>query len=103
MEQVNEGRWKRVKAIKVGPNISLLMFTDDLMLFRRAFESQINWTRKVLEIFCNESGKRINYEKPSISFSKNTDMQTKRNVFHLDEIKEKKRVGNLHMSDTHRK
>lgn len=93
MEQVNEGRWERVKAIKVGPNISLLMFTDDLMLFRRAFESQINWTRKVLDFFCNESSQRTSYEKPNISISTNTDMQTKRSVFHLDEIKETKELG----------
>lgn len=46
-----------------GPDISHLLFVDDVMLFCRASSSQVNLVMETLNNFCEGSGLKVNLEK----------------------------------------
>lgn len=60
--------------------VSHLFFADDLMLFAKANEKGSEAIKDVLDLFCEESGQRVNYEKSCIYFSPNVPTPLKEKV-----------------------
>ncbi|MCI23473.1 putative ribonuclease H protein, partial [Trifolium medium] len=71
IEAVEGGNWQPIKAGRSGPFISHLMFADDLLLFGKATEVNMQIITDTLEKFCQLSGKLVSIEKTSVLFSKN--------------------------------
>ncbi|XP_072080961.1 uncharacterized protein [Arachis hypogaea] len=57
---VQKGLWKAIRVGREGPDISHLMFTDDLLLFAEATIDQIKEVTGVIETFCKAYGLKIN-------------------------------------------
>lgn len=70
---VEQGRWKGVKLSRYGPNLTHLLFADDMVLFAEASEEQIMVIKECLETFCAASGQKVNYRKSNIMFSSNVE------------------------------
>jgi hypothetical protein len=70
-EEVDKGSWIPMKFGRNGPNISHLLFADDLLLFGQATISTMNSVMSTLNKFCHMSGQQVNHSKTSIFFSKN--------------------------------
>ncbi|KAK4252645.1 hypothetical protein QN277_014390 [Acacia crassicarpa] len=68
-DMVNEGKWVPIKTSRGGPNISHLMFADDLLLFGVASTEQASCMMECLNNFCEASGERVNTAKSSMFFS----------------------------------
>lgn len=69
--EVNQKRWRPVKASRYGPLISHLMFADDLLLFAESSVEQVEVIKQCLFDFSKASGQRISYEKSAVFFSHN--------------------------------
>ena len=54
-----EGSWKKTKASRSGPSFSHIFFADDLLLFAKTNERNIEVVVKVLDGFCKLSGLKI--------------------------------------------
>lgn len=53
-----EKKWKPCELKRNGPKISHLFFADDLLLLREASVRQAELMEEILQIFCNEIGKK---------------------------------------------
>ena len=62
------------------PSITHLLFTDDRMVFCRATRDECDRVLKVLEDYEGDSGQKLNKEKNSLYFSKNTSREIKEYV-----------------------
>ncbi|KAK4274538.1 hypothetical protein QN277_017742 [Acacia crassicarpa] len=76
-DAVEDGRWRPIRVSNSGPNVSHLMFADDLLLFGVASESQTTCMMKCLQDFMATSGGRVNKAKSSIFFSPRVPLHTK--------------------------
>ncbi|PNX73125.1 ribonuclease H [Trifolium pratense] len=74
-DQVEARYWKPMRACRYGPQISHLLFANDLLLFAEASIEQAHCILNCLDIFCKASGQKINSQKTEIYFSKNVDKQ----------------------------
>jgi hypothetical protein len=64
-----------LKGIKIAKNcrpITYLLFANDLIIFAKATSSEANVIKSCLDSYCSWSGKKVNADKSSILFSKNT-------------------------------
>ncbi|XP_019197687.1 PREDICTED: uncharacterized protein LOC109191482 [Ipomoea nil] len=66
------GHWKGVMTTRDGPLISHLFFADDMVLFDEATLAQASEMKACLEAFCTSSGLKMNIQKSSVFFSRNT-------------------------------
>ena len=66
------GLIRGVAVSRLAPSISHLFFADDCIIFCRATEEECRQVVSVLEVYEKESGQRLNREKTSLFFSKNT-------------------------------
>jgi hypothetical protein len=73
LQAVEEGKWRGIKAGKNGPEVSHLMFADDLLLFGVASDNQMKCVLEVLTEFCQLSGQEVSQEKTSLLLSRNVD------------------------------
>ncbi|GAU31911.1 hypothetical protein TSUD_270960 [Trifolium subterraneum] len=91
---VRDRKWHGIKAGRNGPEISHLMFADDLLLFGEATEKQMCCVMQVLNSFCNLSGQEISHEKTSILFSKNVDRGKKTKLLQISGFHGTEEFGN---------
>ena len=70
-DTMQEGPWNPIKAGKNGPQISHLMFANDLLHFKEASEIQIRTIKDMLQIFYDMSRQKVNTSKYCIFLSKN--------------------------------
>ena len=79
-KEEREGLLKGVAVSREASQISHLLFADDSIVFCRAFVEECDRLIKVLEDYEGESGQKLNKEKTSLFFSKNTQRETKEYV-----------------------
>ena len=75
-----EKKWTPMKASRANLEISHLFFADDLMFFAKVDKKGAASIKRVIELFCEESGQAISVEKSRIYFSPNTPSNLKDNV-----------------------
>lgn len=81
-----------MKAWRNMPNISHLMFADDLLLFGKATVRKMKKAREMLDTFCGISGQKISYHKLGILFSYSTDSINRKELTRVAGIKETKQL-----------
>ncbi|PKI36247.1 hypothetical protein CRG98_043359 [Punica granatum] len=69
---------KGIQISRGGPQISHLMFADDLLILSRATEANIKNVKSILDKFCSWSGQEVNSTKSGLFFSKNTTVEMRR-------------------------
>jgi hypothetical protein len=57
-----------------------LFFADDSLLLCKAKVLELSCLQKVLDIYEKASGQKLNEEKTSLFFSRNTKMEDRRNI-----------------------
>lgn len=73
-----EKTWKPVKIDRGGgPNLSHLLFADDIVLFSHATTTCCQSIKRVLHNFCTISGQKVNLSKSIIMFSRNVPADIK--------------------------
>lgn len=90
---LEDGNWIGMKPRKLGTIISHLMFVDDILLFGKATEKQMECTMEVLHNFCSSSGKRISHDKSCILFSNDTKMHIMEKLLAMSNFKEVNSLG----------
>uniref|UniRef100_A0A2N9HMY2 Reverse transcriptase domain-containing protein n=1 Tax=Fagus sylvatica TaxID=28930 RepID=A0A2N9HMY2_FAGSY len=83
------GSLSGVKMNPGGPEITNVMFADDLMLFAKATSQNVNALNSCLEKYCQWSGQLVNRSKSGIIFSKLVNLSQRRK---LKEILQMKKV-----------
>ena len=73
VKEVHEGRWNAIRLVKDGPPISHMFFTDDLVLFAKAFMDQVVLLDNMFRVFCDSSGQKISKQKSIVFFSRNVN------------------------------
>lgn len=93
MDCVNKKEWRPIKMGRRGVEVSHLLFADDLLLFYEASIEQMQKVLKVLEAFGDMSGQKLNVQKTSIFFSKNTDRRVQNEICKLAGFKRMENLG----------
>ena len=78
-----EGKIKGVSMCQGAPQLSHLLFADDSIIFCRASVGEGLRVMKVLSDYKQESGQKLNKEKTSLFFSRNTNNDTKEAINEL--------------------
>jgi hypothetical protein len=78
-----------------GPKLSHLFFTDDSIIFCNA--NSVEWRRimRILGIYEKGSGQKLNLQKTSLFFSRNTSMERRQEILRLS------RLSETHQIDTY--
>ena len=74
------GHIKGISVCRGAPRISHLLFTDDSLVFCRATMEESNRVMKILEDYERDLGQKLNKEKTSLFFSKNTNREVQNHV-----------------------
>ncbi|XP_061368484.1 uncharacterized protein LOC133311446 [Gastrolobium bilobum] len=93
MDEVGKKNWKPIKAGRSGPQISHLMFADDIILFAEASLSQFACISDCLLKFSNMSGQSVSMEKSCIYFSRNTSLEISSSIADISGFKVVKSIG----------
>uniref|UniRef100_A0A803NUS5 Reverse transcriptase domain-containing protein n=1 Tax=Cannabis sativa TaxID=3483 RepID=A0A803NUS5_CANSA len=70
------------------PIVSHLLFADDSFLYCKATDREVSNVQRMLEVFANASGQRVNFEKSSVFFSTNTTIQMRQTICNRLSIRE---------------
>lgn len=62
-DEVDAQYWNPMRASSYDPQISHLLFADDLLLFAKASIEQAHCIMHCLDLFCQASGQKINSQK----------------------------------------
>lgn len=81
-DEVKMGKIKGVSACRGAPQISHL-FADDCIIFCRAIMDEANRVSQMLKDYEEASGQKLNKEKTSLFFSKNTTREIKDGIKNL--------------------
>jgi mannosylglycoprotein endo-beta-mannosidase len=92
-EEIDNGDWKPMKAGRNGPWISHLMFNDDLLLFGQASTTSMESFMRALQLFCSMSGQQVNQDKSSILFSRNVNVEVRKQLVEVSGFKEAHNLG----------
>ena len=82
------------KVARNAPMISHLFFADDSFLFFRADMEECSKIKEVLTIYEKASGQVINFQKSSVSFSRNIDEQKRIDICNFFQVAGKNNHGN---------
>jgi hypothetical protein len=74
-----------------GPCLNQLFFADDSLLFCRASETDWQRVSEILVCYEQGSGQRLNKEKTSLFFSRNTDQRVREKIIKLAGVPESQR------------
>ncbi|XP_039684948.1 uncharacterized protein [Medicago truncatula] len=66
---VNQGSWEPVQITNTGPQISHLLFADDVLIFTKANTSQFHFIQNLFERFSRASSLKINISKSRAFYS----------------------------------
>lgn len=69
------------------------MFADDLLLFGKATERQMQTMKSTLDRFCTISGQKVSLEKTNVLFSRNVPSQVRSAILNASGIREIKSLG----------
>ena len=75
-----EGLISGISVCRGAPRISHLLFANDCIIFCEASSREGNRVLKVLDDYERESGQKLNREKTSLFFSKNTDKEIQEEI-----------------------
>ena len=75
-----EGLINGIFVCRGAPKISHLLFTNDCIIFGEASVREGSRVLKVLDDYERESGQKLNREKTSLFFSKNTSRETQQEI-----------------------
>lgn len=67
--KVKDKSWKSVLISNSGPKVLYLFFADDLALFYNASPEDSQSIINTLNVFCDQSGKRLTFASQNASFS----------------------------------
>lgn len=73
--RVHSGSWRVIKASRNGPKISHVFFTDDILLFAKAHEDQVEIFKEGLNSFSKKTNQRIDCHKSCVYMSPNISAQ----------------------------
>ncbi|PKI59227.1 hypothetical protein CRG98_020390 [Punica granatum] len=94
----SNGDIKGIQISRGGPQITHLMFADDLLILAKASPANIIAIKDILDKFCQWSGQEINSSKSGLFFSKNTTVDSRRSaksILGIRKLKENARyLGN---------
>ena len=76
----NGGIPRGIMVCRQAPLVSHLLFVDDCIVFGKASKEEGSRLLKILEVYEKESGQKLNREKTSLFFSKNTSVEVKEEV-----------------------
>jgi ribonuclease HI len=71
-DAVLQGRWEPIHITNDGPQISHLLFADDVLLFTKAKSSQLHFITSLFDRFSRASGLKINISKSRALYSSGT-------------------------------
>ncbi|XP_043697320.1 uncharacterized protein LOC122648135 [Telopea speciosissima] len=80
--------FKGVKVARTVPEISHLLFADDIFIFCKATSEDLLTIKAILDLFSDLSGQDINFFKSGIHFSRNVSSLDKANLCSVLGIKE---------------
>ncbi|KAK5774337.1 hypothetical protein PVK06_042192 [Gossypium arboreum] len=75
--------FKRVKISRRGPQVTHLLFANDCILFGEATSRGANLFKEILREYRSCSGQRVNFEKSTVFFSRNTEEEDRRMVVNI--------------------
>lgn len=81
IDQVEADYWRHQRACRDEPQISHLLFADDLLLFGEASLEQAQCIMHCLNQFCSSSDQKINNQKTLNFFSKHTERDLGDEIF----------------------
>lgn len=85
--------WTPIKARRSGPEISHLMFADELLLFGKATEENMHSIVNTLDAFCSISGQMVITKKMYVFFSKNVHNTTRNKLARISGFKVSASMG----------
>ena len=85
--------WIPLKASRQSLGVSHLFFVDNLVLFTKANKAGAKSIKKVLSIFCKESGQLVSAEKSHIYFSPNVPPNIREDICDVLDIAETLNLG----------
>jgi hypothetical protein len=74
------GAMEGIKVCRRAPETTSLLFADDSLLFFRASSAQAGQVKNALATYCRATGQMVNFDKCSILFNENQDMEVIRSV-----------------------
>ena len=90
---VNQGEWDPIQITNRGPQISHLLFADDVLLFTKAKNSQLHLIHNLFERFSRASGLKINIAKSRAIYSTGTPQGKITNLTNISRIQSTTSLG----------
>lgn len=87
------GRISGIKVSRGSPHITHLMYADDLVIYCKANEKEVWEAESCLNLYCQWTGQKINWDKSIIHFSNNTSRHIRREMCSLLSMRECSHTG----------
>lgn len=83
-----EGKISGIKISRTSPRITYLMYADDLVIYCKAKYEEVREVKACVDLYCQWSGQRINWEKSEVHFSSNVGRTTRTALSRVLNMKE---------------